>query len=1164
VNKNAGLSVGVFALLALVARVGVPAGSGQASTDQPDRVSPAARAVTPAPVVASPSPSYEGPWMATRHFFAHNQLPSSSAKVSGSPAVDLRNPEDLKICAGNAGCLKKLRQFFGVRDTDRIACLLATVPDPYHTRLALFTDNTIDGIWKGAGATDWQFSTQWLPWSDTIDSKEGDPTKRAEEREVIRQQEKQPGLLVFRRAQSEDLEPPEALLIFVVGETPTAGVNPDQFQIARAYMETLGPYRRSDTVKIVGPTFSGSFHSLAELIVQDQIDHPGKFYQVHSGTATSLRAKEAFELRAGLSVEFHAATENIRDQRNQFQELLEELRIPKARAAVLAEGGSAFGRAAADAGVQEDVRVYRFPRDISHLRDSYRQAVQSSKSDGTPAPSLDFSLKDSSVGEDSVPTYSPTQTPLSQNGVINEIIRTMRRDDVRIVEISATNVLDLLFLAGVLRRECPDTRLLIDTADLLFVQSQQTQPLTGALFLASYPLFNESKLWENRREVIVFPDARSEGVFNATVLSLGNEAQRTKVLDYAWQQVHHPAAWLLTLDRRGFTPVRTWAGDVTSCWYEPVHGKHGFPAPGLLPASRLLGLVSNAFALFSVGICIWTIRLGWKKTWVVDARFSPLESGDSWRSFYLFLFLLILTGIQIVIQVARPPGSGWPLLFLLGCGLCTVTVSYVAFDQCRRTGNSHLARKQCLAMGLALAVVLACVLLWIFCCPNEDSRRQLFFFRAAELRFGSSPLWPIVAPVAALLLWCCVHVTRLYFASCQEPQVLTGIGSLLKDVLAQSHSHFSGSAHSALGFFSADQRRRFWIVLAAAVLLCIAYRINVHFASVDGVAFDALCVFLQLLVAALLLLTCWQIRVLSKSLLSFTTSLDVLPLAQAFVPACAQSGNRPIWVRRLNLQSLDIQENAVLLLHDLRLQREQLTKLGLHPGRVDFWYRLYRDQVAGLLNADSHSRGRSGYLHRKLRFISTLVAQRMWTLILRPAWASKPLLGRSAAAPSSPEEPTPDTKEKAAPEAERGLRISGDPTNVVDLAETFLALHYSPFLLYGVRQIQNLLWFPCIGFVLLMFSVNSYNFQAPHLIGRLLLILFLAVAWILGTSLMELERDAILSRISGTKPGELGVAFYLKLARYAALPVLGLLASQFPSISNSMLSWVEPALEALN
>ena len=60
-----------------------------------------------------------------------------------------------------------------------------------------------------------------------------------------------------------------------------------------------------------------------------------------------------------------------------------------------------------------------------------------------------------------------------------------------------------------------------------------------------------------------------------------------------------------------------------------------------------------------------------------------------------------------------------------------------------------------------------------------------------------------------------------------------------------------------------------------------------------------------------------------------------------------------------------------------------------------------------------------------------------------------------------------------------------------------------------------------------------------------------------------IERDAILSRITGTQAGQLNYDFYIKIAGYGALPVIGLLASQFPSISKFLYSWVTPALEAL-
>jgi hypothetical protein len=66
------------------------------------------------------------------------------------------------------------------------------------------------------------------------------------------------------------------------------------------------------------------------------------------------------------------------------------------------------------------------------------------------------------------------------------------------------------------------------------------------------------------------------------------------------------------------------------------------------------------------------------------------------------------------------------------------------------------------------------------------------------------------------------------------------------------------------------------------------------------------------------------------------------------------------------------------------------------------------------------------------------------------------------------------------------------------------------------------------------------------------------------TCLVGLERDPILSRIAGTTPGKLDVESYLKVIGYGTLPVLGLLASQFPSISGFLYSWVAPTLQALH
>jgi hypothetical protein len=61
-----------------------------------------------------------------------------------------------------------------------------------------------------------------------------------------------------------------------------------------------------------------------------------------------------------------------------------------------------------------------------------------------------------------------------------------------------------------------------------------------------------------------------------------------------------------------------------------------------------------------------------------------------------------------------------------------------------------------------------------------------------------------------------------------------------------------------------------------------------------------------------------------------------------------------------------------------------------------------------------------------------------------------------------------------------------------------------------------------------------------------------------------MARDAILSRLSGTDAGKLDISFYLRVLSYGALPVLALLASQYPSVGRSLVSWLQPALNAMH
>jgi hypothetical protein len=75
--------------------------------------------------------------------------------------------------------------------------------------------------------------------------------------------------------------------------------------------------------------------------------------------------------------------------------------------------------------------------------------------------------------------------------------------------------------------------------------------------------------------------------------------------------------------------------------------------------------------------------------------------------------------------------------------------------------------------------------------------------------------------------------------------------------------------------------------------------------------------------------------------------------------------------------------------------------------------------------------------------------------------------------------------------------------------------------------------------------------------------LLIVMVLVVGYVYAEMHREAILSRLTSTKVGELGWDFWLKFASAAVIPVVSLLAGQFPEVNRFLFSWLEPALQAM-
>ena len=214
------------------------------------------------------------------------------------------------------------------------------------------------------------------------------------------------------------------------------------------------------------------------------------------------------------------------------------------------------------------VRQYVFPRDISHLRNAYQESSGAASADPyDPSRNLNFSIRDPNSGEDSIPTYSEIQTPLSQDAVVDAIARELTERETRLVFVAASNPLDIIFLMRAIRQVAPDIRIVTDNSQILMVPGASRDPLSGTVVLSTYPMFAAGEKWLDTSprgksaDRLVFADPSAQGIYNVTQLLLcGIGAQSSGDLplrgytQFAGGSAY-PGVWALSLTRSGFLPL---------------------------------------------------------------------------------------------------------------------------------------------------------------------------------------------------------------------------------------------------------------------------------------------------------------------------------------------------------------------------------------------------------------------------------------------------------------------------------------------------------------------------------------------------------------------------------------------------------------------------------
>jgi hypothetical protein len=156
--------------------------------------------------------------------------------------------------------------------------VIATVPNPVQTHLPLLFDRSVEAIQQAVQDEGYTYDGSWFPWDDT--AKDHDSSSDEELAKALKEkQHRQPGVLVFRRGLDHPVEQRQpysgGLIVFLVGEQPTGGIDDAQFEAALQWLTTLQPNLTKGTLRILGPTFTGSLPSLARQLQCHFVQSPG-------------------------------------------------------------------------------------------------------------------------------------------------------------------------------------------------------------------------------------------------------------------------------------------------------------------------------------------------------------------------------------------------------------------------------------------------------------------------------------------------------------------------------------------------------------------------------------------------------------------------------------------------------------------------------------------------------------------------------------------------------------------------------------------------------------------------------------------------------------------------------------------------------------------------
>jgi hypothetical protein len=1162
---------------------------------------------------------------------------------------------------GDSESLKFVRRHWYVPQAKqwKIKFVIASLPDPVHTHMALLFDREIETIQSAAQADGYLFSRAWMPWDISTHNESMDFTVRMAQGHLQDQKETLPGLMIFQKSGGASRDADSILFVFVVSETATGGLRIEQFQNALLIRERIlagsDPKQNAGEgklLRIYGPTFSGSLLSLGAVLSAQPHD-PSSTTLIRSGSISSYRAVHDFCESARVQWPDEKgrpdfATFQFSDKYQEFylSYFFYERDESHSHVAVLSEDETAFGNQEAstqrtsstDGGGQNFpttpdlcpveppnpliplMRLY-FPRGIAQLRDAYQRDVKMQLSaDGTknlPQNGVALNLSVTGNDDDTVAPYSPLQTPPSQESILQGIVVTLRQEHAKVVIIRAGDPLDMIFLSRYLRQNYPQARLVTVGADLLMLHDFYDPRFHGILAVTTYPILTGVRFptWVKPASALksegagqpvtidsalvskteagpppdiqhVFPDNYSVGYFNAfqSLLATTPESAPRTLPGGGYAQFGLPSflqpdngqwrahLWLTTVGRDSYWPVSV-LDDVPLADLQAKIPEARIPESTVRPVTvdaKDVRLQSYSVH-FSVSWAIfWVLTLGLTVFLSVlllfpDAftrsetlgRFggNPLVSRDR----LLFMGSMLLLAAQTIFALpaivwcghfGNPYGDGLGLV--MACYLISVGLLGVAcYQRFRKRGSDRLGYAGIIVCVVVIVVTLG--LTFYFGSVPVTSRLGAFLYRYINVGSGVSPSLPILFLLAAWIWWCWQSLTGV--VSADEKQVVLPKTSDFTPVLVPAASErvrlktLSAEEQAwpweALGAVPLDRK----IVISAAVGFALIMLLMQPWEIAEAFESTPYKVVYWFLLYSCLLLVCYLVTHIVALWLEFRNLLNLIERIP-FRRGLSDLKNltwKPLW----KLAGNGRQE----FLQMLGGEADALTQIDnggwLHAGLTTAIKEAEdaKDKVAADYE-DLRNRVQGATRARVVESFHLLQASLARAASGALIHANKQWKQEPYAPPSQPDG-------KAAP-AEPPAK---EPT--MRAIEHFLCLFYVNIILVPLRRLQTLILAMAGVFVFVLLSYSSYPFESRESFHVLLISIFFVISLVVGIVYGQMYSNPLLSRITNTTPGELGLDFWVRLGTFVFIPLLSLLSVQFPEMNRFLFSWVQPALQSI-